>query len=202
MSTINLASPECRKFIVRPLHGQNQIYDNIPTEATVRDLKERIFVAEGISIENQKLIYGPEIMDDSRTLESYHIREGFVIRLLAVVQPPPTPIPAPSAPNVGPLDINDRVLQTVFVKSANGPSVTMSQVRLRTTVEDFIAQYSRRRGQDPDFCRLIFGGKELESMKAGNVMTLMDYNVQDESTLHEVFRVPGGYDECGPGVNR
>jgi hypothetical protein len=60
MSTTSLVS---RRLIIRPLDGQNQVYDNIPGDATVGHLKERIFVAEGIPVENQKLIYGPEVMD-------------------------------------------------------------------------------------------------------------------------------------------
>jgi Ubiquitin family len=59
MSTISLAS---QRFIVRPLDGENQVYEGLAADATVRDLKERIFVADGVAIENQKLIYGAEIM--------------------------------------------------------------------------------------------------------------------------------------------
>lgn len=55
--------PPSRKIIIRPLDGLNQIYENVPANASVRDLKERVFVAEGIPVQNQKLICGPEIMD-------------------------------------------------------------------------------------------------------------------------------------------
>ena len=63
VSTTSLASTAARRFIVRPLDGANQVYDDLPADAMVRALKERIFVAEGVPVENQKLIYGPEIMD-------------------------------------------------------------------------------------------------------------------------------------------
>jgi len=63
MSTQNQVVPSSRSLVVRPLDGQNQIYDNIPAGATVRDLKQRIFAEHGIQIQNQKLIYGPEILD-------------------------------------------------------------------------------------------------------------------------------------------
>ena len=66
-----------RTFIIRPLDGQNQEYDNVPDDATVRSLKERVFNAEGIPIEDQKLIYGAEIMDGwplfSPSLPSYMV---------------------------------------------------------------------------------------------------------------------------------
>jgi hypothetical protein len=40
----------------------------------------------------------------------------------------------------------------------------MSQVRLVTTVKEFREQYSLRQGQDPEFCRLIYSGKELRDV--------------------------------------
>jgi Ubiquitin family len=63
MSTTNLISSTDRRYIVRPLDGENQVYENLPADATVRDLKERIFVAEGTPVEDQKLIYGASIME-------------------------------------------------------------------------------------------------------------------------------------------
>ena len=91
-----------------------------------------------------------------------------MIRLLTVVHPPaPGPRTAQSPPPAEPSD-NNRVLQTVFVRSVNESSVTMNQVRLLTTVEQFRKQYSRRQGQDPDTCRLIYSGKELEDVKGGS----------------------------------
>jgi Ubiquitin family len=62
MSTTNLTSSTSKRYIVRPLDGLNQVYDDVRADATVGNLKERIFVAEGIPVENQKLIYGSEIM--------------------------------------------------------------------------------------------------------------------------------------------
>ena len=62
---------------------------------------------------------------------------------------------------------DDRVLRTVFVRSANGPNVTMRDVRLLTTVEEFREQYCEKQGSDPDHCRLIFSGKELEDRRNG-----------------------------------
>jgi hypothetical protein len=66
MSTTTPSSVSASQtFVVRPLDGQNQAYENVPGDGTVRTLKERIFVAEGVPVEDQKLIYGPEIMEGS-----------------------------------------------------------------------------------------------------------------------------------------
>jgi|ERR1700722_8531600 hypothetical protein len=71
MSTTSPASSAYRRYIVRPLDGENQVYENLPAGATVRDLKERIFVAEGTPIEDQKLIYGAVIMEGQFSSRNY-----------------------------------------------------------------------------------------------------------------------------------
>lgn len=59
-----------RKYIVRPLDGQNQEYEGLSANALVRDLKERIFIAQGVLVQNQKLISGPEVMDGQLSLRA------------------------------------------------------------------------------------------------------------------------------------
>jgi hypothetical protein len=71
MSTTGLVSSADRRYIVRPLDGENQVYENLPADATVRDLKERIFVAEGTPVEDQKLIYGASIMEGQFSSRNY-----------------------------------------------------------------------------------------------------------------------------------
>lgn len=67
MSTSTLTS-DLQTFVIRPLDGQDQVYDDLPVDATVRDLKAKIFVAEGTPIENQTLIYNGEVMDGQSNL--------------------------------------------------------------------------------------------------------------------------------------
>ena len=64
-------------------------------------------------------------------------------------------------------ETDDRVLRTVFVKSVTGPSVTMENIKLVTTVEAFRQQYCLKQGTDPEHCRLIFSGKEFEDVRSG-----------------------------------
>jgi len=47
----------------------------------------------------------------------------------------------------------------------------------------------------PDELRLLFAGKQLEDrLRNGQEATLEDYNIQRNSTIHLVFRLPGGMD--------
>ena len=140
--------------------------------------------------------------EDSRTLESYNIRPGFVIRLLTVSRSQA----ATPMRELGAGAKDERILKTVFVKSANGPSIAMRDVRLLMTIENFREQYCEKQGTDPEHCRLLFSGKELEDSRGGAgerimsergvhsifmlcvltpipAMTLKDYNVQNVSHL-------------------
>ena len=50
-------------------------------------------------------------------------------------------------------------------------------------------------GTGPDELRLLFAGKQLQDyLRMGQRATFEDYNIQRNSTIHLVFRLPGGMD--------
>jgi hypothetical protein len=118
--------------------------------------------------------------------------QGFVLRLLTVVHsaaPTPTPQEQPAA-----TDPDSRTLQTVFIQPATGTVPTaMNNIKLVTTIKSFKEQYCAKRSSDPDHCRLIFSGKQLEEIRGEKVMTLKDYNVQNVSLF---FSIEGEGREC------
>jgi ubiquitin len=74
----------------------------------------------------------------------------------------------------------------IFVKTLAGKTITV-EVHPSMAVNDIKMAVSRRVGIPPQEQRLIFAGKQLEDFR-----TLLDYNVQNETTLHLVLSLRGG----------
>jgi len=150
---------------------------------------------------------GEEVEDD-QTLRSYNMEAGDTITYVLSDRSSRPSTPGPdSKTRTTPAraafpSINDappayestiappvRLLESIFIQDLNKRTHTIRKVPVNMTTRDLLVRWQENYSVDIDGLRLIYGGKQLDSERP---LTLMDYGVNEGSTLFAVMRLQGG----------
>mmetsp|Transcript_15050 Transcript_15050/g.34897 ORF Transcript_15050/g.34897 Transcript_15050/m.34897 type:complete len:343 (-) Transcript_15050:1466-2494(-) len=151
------------QLFVKTLTGKT-VSIEVEEGESIEDVKAKIAEKEGIPPEQQRLIFGGQQLQDSKTLDDYDVGDDSTLHLV----------------------LRLRGGMQLFVKTLTGKTVSI-EVEEGESIEDVKAKIAEKEGIPPEQQRLIFGGQQLQDSK-----TLDDYDVGDDSTLHLVLRLRGG----------
>jgi len=152
------------KIFVKTPQGKSFTLEVEPSD-TIADVKRKIQEAEGIPLEEQRLIFSGKQLENATTVKECNIQKESTILLVRR----PTGI-------------------QIVVKKLGGDGKAIAlAVEPKDTIASVKRKIQEKEGIPADEQRLIFSGTALEDDR-----TVADYNIQKESNLNLEQRPPGG----------
>ncbi|KAA6360258.1 MAG: putative ring and ubiquitin domain containing protein containing protein, partial [Streblomastix strix] len=159
-------------------HGNMQIFIktlqnktltlNVNSDDQILSVKQLIQGISGISVNEQILVFAGKELTDDQKLCDCDIQSGKTLLLFQR------------------LIVGGKVEMQIYIKTLTQKTVTL-QVRSDDQIISVKQQIVDKEHIPVEQQKLIFAGKELEDQ-----LTLKDYNIQRDSTLHLIARLTGG----------
>ena len=168
MLHLEISTPPVLHLLVRMRSGKELSLEE-PANQTVESVKSEVHRREGIPVSEQQLFFGGSELDNGRTLNSYEVKDGSVLDLIPFV------VASPATTPTGML---------LFVKTLTGKTLTVNIDPL-DTIRDLKNKIKEKEGLPISQQCLVAAGKQLD-----NNLPVSTCNIQNQSVLHLVLRVP------------
>lgn len=164
------------QVFVRDFNGKTATLNVEPSDS-VGQIKQMYENLEGISSSSQRLIFAGKQLEDNNEIQAYGIKSDDTLHLTSFM------LGGGESGSGG----SSTGTKHIYIRTLNGKNISID-VNDTDTIKSLKDKITDIEGVSADQQRLVFNGKQMED---GN--TIQDYGIQEDSSIHLVLRLRGGF---------